>query len=143
MLITDRFIQLMDVKIPQYWIIIMVNLEMVGRGKKKHRIFFLAGGSASLVGGRKERRKIGSFTPGRKRSHVYITYFYNGEVQHVGSLLTLHTGQKGKQCRYLFLSLNCLPICVLLVSVIPFFETMQIQRQMKELNRERVEHSVI
>ena len=28
-LITDGFIQLMDVKIPQYWIIITVNLERV------------------------------------------------------------------------------------------------------------------
>ena len=32
-LITDRFIQLMDINIPQYWIIITVNLEMVSHGK--------------------------------------------------------------------------------------------------------------
>ena len=71
-LITDHLIQLLDVKIPQYWIIIMVSLKMVGRGKKQHRIFFLAGDSASLVGGRKQRRKIGSFMPDHKRSHAVI-----------------------------------------------------------------------
>ena len=55
-----------------YWIIITVNLEMVGRGKTNKGFFFLAGDSASLAGGRTERRKIGSFTPDRKRSHVCI-----------------------------------------------------------------------
>ena len=39
MLITDHFIQLVDVKVPQYWIIIAVNLGMVGRGKTNIRFF--------------------------------------------------------------------------------------------------------
>ena len=43
---------------------------MVGQGKLNIGFFFLAGNSTSLAGGRKLRRKIGSFTPGCKRSHV-------------------------------------------------------------------------
>ena len=42
---------------------------MVGQGKTNKGFFFLVGDSASLAGGRKKRRKIGSFTPDRKRSH--------------------------------------------------------------------------
>ena len=43
---------------------------MVGRGKTNIGFFFLAGDSASLAGDRKERLKIWSFMPDRKRSHV-------------------------------------------------------------------------
>ena len=55
-----------------------------GSGKNQLTIFFVGGGgwgggggggnSASLAGGHKERWKIGSFIPDRKRSHVWVLY---------------------------------------------------------------------
>ena len=39
-------------------------------GKTQQRNFFLAGDLASLAGGRKERGKIGNFTPSRQTSHI-------------------------------------------------------------------------